>query len=264
MARPIFPFLLLASILLVAGCINQAPQQTTEMLAREPLFEVSSQDVNYFDGTTGFLARPAAAGRFPGVVLIHEWWGLNDNIKEMARQLAGQGYIALAVDLFHGEVATIPDKARQQVSSLDQEEALKNLRAAVNYLRTVQNADKVASLGWCFGGGQSLQLSLADGLDATIIYYGHTLADENELRNVDAPVLGIFGEADTSIPVGDVREFDASLDRLGIENEIYIYPGVGHAFANPTGPNYAPAETADAWEKTLDFLARNLKTGIEQ
>jgi carboxymethylenebutenolidase len=255
--------LLIITIALVAGCVGQQPgERVADMVAREPLYAVSEQGVSYFDGVNGFLARPLPSGAYPGVVLIHEWWGLNDNIKDMARELAGQGYVALAVDLFDGKVATTSDQARQLVSSLDQAKALDNMKAAVAYLRQ-QGTAKVASLGWCFGGGQSLQLSLADGLDATIIYYGHTLADEAELRSVDGPVLGIFGEADASIPVSSVREFDAALDRLGIQNEIYIYPGVGHAFANPTGANYAPAETKDAWEKTLAFLERNLRRSTE-
>ena len=118
---------------------------------------------------------------------------------------------------------------------------------------------RAESLGWCFGGGQSLQLAVNEPLDATVIYYGNLVTDEKQLLKIGWPVLGIFGDKDTSIPVSSVNEFDASLDKLKITNEIYIYPGVGHAFANPSGMNYAPEQTRDAWEKTLAFLDKNLK-----
>jgi len=237
------------------------------MLERDSQYEVSTSDVQYHADTSGFFARPADDGAYPGVVMIHEWWGLNDNIKDMARQLAGEGYIVLAVDLF-GSVAQTPEEARAQTNSLDQAEAIGNMNAAISYMRE-RGATSLASLGWCFGGGQSLQFALARGtsanntpplaLDATVIYYGSLVTDEARLTNVEWPVLGIFGEEDSSIPVDTVRMFDTTLDALGTPNEIYIYPDVGHAFANPSGTNYAPKETVDAWEKTLAFLNTHLK-----
>jgi carboxymethylenebutenolidase len=143
---------------------------------------------------------------------------------------------------------------------LDQEKALENLKFAASYLREY-GANEVASLGWCFGGGQSLQLSLSgENLDATVIYYGNLITDESELSGINWPVLGIFGDQDTSIPVDDVKAFESALNNQDIENEIYVYPGVGHAFANPTGANYAPSETKDAWEKTISFLEKHLKS----
>jgi carboxymethylenebutenolidase len=206
----------------------------------------------------GFYARPSAEGVFPGVVMIHEWWGLNENIKETAKQLAGQGYQVLAVDLF-GSVATTADEARALVANLDQAKAVENLRAATAYLRG-QGSAKIASLGWCFGGAQSVELSVSgEPLDATIVYYGRLINDTERLKNIAWPVLGIFGETDQSIPPSAVNEFQAALTTLGIENDITIYPGVGHAFANPSGDNYAPEETKDAWAKVLAFLEANLK-----
>ncbi len=221
---------------------------------------VVSENVEYYGGFRGYLSRPKAEGVYPGVVMIHEWWGLNDNIRQMADNLASQGYIVLAVDLY-GEVTNDSSRARELSSNVRQnpEQAMDNLNGAVEYLKE-QNADGMASLGWCFGGGQSLSISLRnEDIDATVIYYGNLVTDEENLSSLDSPVLGIFGSEDSSIPVDSVELFDSSLDSLGIENEIYIYPGVGHAFANPSGMNYAPDETKDAWDKTLRFLEKHMK-----
>ena len=229
-------------------------------LGIEAKYDVITEKINYFENVNGFLAKPSQPGSYSGIIMIHEWWGLNDNIMEMAKQLAAQGYIVLAVDLYDGQVATTPDKARELVTSLNQEKAINNMKAAKNYLKENQNADKIASLGWCFGGGQSLQITLnSDDIDATVIYYGNLVTNESELSKIENPVLGIFGSEDTSIPVATINEFDSALDKLNIENEVYIYDGVGHAFANPSGMNYAPKETNDAWIKTVSFLEKNLK-----
>jgi carboxymethylenebutenolidase len=236
---------------------DNGDMKNSEMLAGEGM-SVISEEINYFEDIEGFYAHPETSGTYPGVVMIHEWWGLNDNIKDMARQLAKEDYYVLAVDLF-GKVATTPDEARAQIESLDQIKALENLKSATNFLKE-KGAPKVASLGWCFGGGQSLQLSVSgEDLSATVIYYGQLVTDKEKLGQIKWPVLGIFGEEDTSIPVTQVDAFRDSLTSLGIENSINKYPGVGHAFANPSGANYAPEETKDAWVKTLAFLKENLK-----
>ncbi|HEY4497061.1 MAG TPA: dienelactone hydrolase family protein [Candidatus Paceibacterota bacterium] len=229
-----------------------------DMLSGNGSLRIKSEEINYFKNINGFLARPESDGPYPGIVMIHEWWGLNENIKDMAQELAKEGYAVLAVDLF-GKVATTSDEARTQVSSLNQDLALSNLRAATAYLRN-EGVEKIASLGWCFGGGQSLQLSLSgEELSATVIYYGQLTSDEKQLSMIHWPVLGIFGEEDQSIKVETVNDFENTLNGLGKTNDIYIYPAVGHAFANPSGTNYAPEETKDAWAKTLTFLAANLK-----
>ena len=220
-------------------------------------FDVVAADVRYFEDFSGTYAHPSVEGDYPGVVMIHEWWGLNQNIKDMASTLASQGYHVLAVDL-HGTVATTPEQARALTGSLDQQKALANMNAALAFLKS-KGATKTASLGWCFGGGQSLQLALNEPLDATVIYYGRLETNETMLSAITWPVLGIFGATDQSIPVATVNEFDAALTALGREHEINIYPGVGHAFANPSGANYAPNETKDAWDKTLAFLDKHLK-----
>jgi len=237
---------------------------------------LQNQSINYFDGSSGYLVyadttnTTSTSGqqqqqqqKLPAVVMIHEWWGLNDNIKDMANELASEGYVVLAADLYNGEVATTPDKAMQLVSSVREnpEQAISNLQSAVQYLASLPNVNssRIASLGWCFGGGQSLQLALnseQNPLAATVIYYGNLVNDTNELSKINWPVLGIFGDQDQSIPVESVNAFEQALNETGVTNEIYIYPGVGHAFANPSGDNYAPAETVDAWEKTLAFLKK--------
>ncbi|RJQ14357.1 dienelactone hydrolase family protein [Candidatus Parcubacteria bacterium] len=233
--------------------------KNVDMLSNGDEASVLSDEVSYFGGIKGYFVKPKESGNYPGVVMIHEWWGLNENIKQMARQLASEGYNVLAVDLHKGKVAATAEEARALVSSLDQQEALRNLRAAVSFLRN-QDSTKIASLGWCFGGGQSLQLALSgEDLDATVIYYGQLISDKTRLSNIKWPVLGIFGDKDSSIPVSSVYDFRDALTFLSIPNEVHIYPGVGHAFANPSGANYAPQETTDAWTKTLTFLAENLK-----
>lgn len=256
-------FLIVLVLLILGGYyflqVKQAPAPRDTM----SVMEVRGEGANYFENVQGFYAEPEAppAGRgdYPGVVMIHEWWGLNDHIRAQAKELAGEGYRVLAVDLF-GSVATTSDAARAQVGSLDQAKALENLKAAEKYLRE-RGSQKIASLGWCFGGGQSLQLATAAGetLDATIVYYGNLPTDERKLRNIRWPVLGIFGETDQSISTTSVAKFGETLTRLGIPNSIHVYPGVGHAFANPSNAGFAPAETADAWAQTLAFLEKNLK-----
>ncbi len=265
MKRGLFIGILL-SLFLVSG-INGCPEYKGQvpnsvMLEGYGGQEVVAEEVNYFENAKGYLARPSAEGEYPGVIMIHEWWGLNDNIKDTARQLASNGYTVLAVDLYNGQVAEDSGRARELSGEVraNPGKAVENMMAAADYLRENHNADKMASLGWCFGGGQSLQLALSgEDLDATVIYYGSLTSNETELSKLNWPVLGVFGEEDTSIPVSSVKEFGSALDKIGVANEIYIYPGVGHAFANPTGMNYAAEETKDAWEKTLAFLNKSLK-----
>lgn len=235
-----------------------------------PAAPIKSQTVRYatVNGreVNGYLAYPAAAeGGLPAVLVFHEWWGLNDNIKAMADQLAGQGYVALAADLYGGRVASQPEAARALM-----EEALKdrdamgqNLRQAHAYLKEQIKATRIGTIGWCFGGGVSLSAALLipDQIDATVIYYGHVGGDANELKPLKAPVLGLFGGADTGIPVESVHAFETALKGLGKSAEIHIYDGAGHAFANPSGGNYKADAAADAWQRSLAFLAEHLKGG---
>lgn len=220
---------------------------------------IITEEVAYFQEARGYFVRPEAAGQYPGVVMIHENRGLRPEIRSMAEQLAREGYLVLAVDLL-GDVVETQEEARALTADFNQATGIANMRAAAAYLRQ-NGAEKIASLGWCFGGRQSLELALSgEELDATVIYYGSGMATSTaRLAPLKWPVLGIFGDQDQAIPVQTVDQFRTSLDTLEVENEIYIYPGVGHAFANPSGPNYAPEATADAWAKTLAFLDQHLK-----
>jgi dienelactone hydrolase len=169
--------------------------------------------VNYYGNATGYLVRPANGTNLPAVVMIHEWWGLNQNIKNMAEQLANEGYVVLAADLYSGEVATESSRASQLAGSVrnNPDEAISNLNAAVEYVSSLQNVNslRVAALGWCFGGGQSMQLALTTErpLAATVIYYGTLVSDQTKLADITWPVLGIFGSADQSITVDKVNQF---------------------------------------------------------
>lgn len=247
---------------LAAGCAEReatAPSQRNVDQADGGAFAVRAEELAFHDGAApGFLAQPAPAGDYPGVVMVHEWWGLNDEIREMAKRLASHGYHVLAVDLF-GAVATTPEEARAQVAALDQAEATATMRAAADALRE-RGATGIASLGWCFGGGQSLQLALSgEPLTATVIFYGRLDTDPANLSAIDWPVLGIFGAEDQSIPVAQVDAFEDALDQAGVPNEIHVYNGVGHAFANPSGDAYAPGPAQNAWDKTLAFLAAHAR-----
>jgi carboxymethylenebutenolidase len=222
---------------------------------------IATSSVNYFDDATGYLATPTSTQRAPGVVMVHEWWGLNEHIKNQADELAAEGYRVLAVDLYDGAVATSASRAQQFSSSIDQERARSNMQAAVAYLRG-EGAPRIAGLGWCFGGGQALSLAMTDTeLAGHVIYYGSSMATSTDaLASVQAPVLGIFGADDQVVPTTTVAQFERSLNELGIENEIHMYEGVGHAFANPSNDGYAPEKAADAWQKTLRFLEQRLQT----
>ena len=269
----IYHILLVLLLILPVGCVQEpehiaeqaAPNQVknVDVLKNGDTSGITAEDINYFGNAKGFLAKPKKDGIYPAVVMIHEWWGLNDNIKEMARSLAAEGYVVLAVDLFDGKVGKDAAEARELTTNVrnNMAGAISNMKSAVQFLKNQNNVDKnkIASMGWCFGGQMSLQLALSEKLAATVIYYGSLETNATKLAVIKWPVLGIFGEKDTSISVESVKKFEAALNQLGIENEIQVYPNVGHAFANPSGMNYAPNETKDAWKKTIEFLDRNLK-----
>lgn len=228
----------------------------------------TKKSVNYFDSSSGYLAYPSSVNlankKIPGIIMIHENRGLNAYIKDMANTLARQGYVVLAVDLFKGQMATNNDQARLLSTSVRNNpgESIANLQSAVRYVSSLPFVDssKIASIGWCFGGGQSLQLALNSQnhpLVATILYYGTPLiTDAQQLSKIKWPILGIFGDKDQANPLPLINKFKVALDANKINNDILIYRGLGHAFANPSNQNYAPKETADAWQKTLSFLKK--------
>lgn len=223
-------------------------------------YSTESEMIIYHGDTSGYLAKPIQSGNYPGVIMVHEWWGLNDNIKEMADKLASHGYVVLAVDLYDGKVATTSDHARQLISEYNLDRGIENMNSATLLLNDEYSTNKIGSVGWCFGGGQSLNLAIAnDDMDATVIYYGSLVTDTETLSTIQWPVLGIFAGLDKGIPVDTVTEFESSLNELNIENSIYVYDDVDHAFANPSGERYAPDESKDAWNQTISFFDSNLK-----
>jgi carboxymethylenebutenolidase len=198
----------------------------------------------------------------PAVIVVHDWWGLNETVQAMADRLAAEGYIVLAVDLFGGKIATSTTEAREQTLEVveDLERAEENIRQAYQFVDTVAEAPTVGSLGWGFGGGWALNTALLfpDDLDATVIYYGQVTSDDEELRPLDAPILGFFGAEDRAVPVDSVKAFEDALARLRKNHAMNIYPGVKDAFADPTARTYDADAAEDAWVKTLEFLGENL------
>lgn len=199
----------------------------------------------------------------PGLIVIHEWWGLNEGVRAMADRIAAEGYVVLAVDLFKGQSAVSPADARQLMVEVVENPALaeENIRQAYDFLASTAQAPTIGSLGWCFGGGWSLNTALLfpDQLDAAVIYYGQVTDNEERLAPLDVPILGLFGEEDRGIPVESVRNFEQALENLEKDYEIEIYPGAKHAFANPSGNNYNADVADDAWQKTIAFLDQHLR-----
>jgi carboxymethylenebutenolidase len=215
------------------------------------------------EAVQGVLYAPQGKGPFPALVVIHEWWGLNDWVKEQASKLADQGYVTLAVDLYRGKVATTPEMAHEIMRGVPEDRAARDLHAAVVFLQSQPNVkkDRLGSIGWCMGGGYSLDVALQEPtLRAAVINYGHLATDKQQLAKINASILGLFGGKDQGIPAEDVKKFEADLKSLGKNAQTVIYPDAGHAFENPNNKNgYRPADAADAWQRTIDFLAHNLK-----
>jgi len=213
------------------------------------------------DGTTASadIALPASMEKAPTVLLIHEWWGLNDQIRAVANELAEQGYIALAVDLYDGQYGGTPQEAMSLMRALDPQRATDTLVAWVDWLRNHERSSgKVATLGWCFGGGWSLNASIATPVDATVIYYGNVEKSPAELDSLNSPVLGHFGTLDKNINEEMVAGFEASLKSAGKSDYTLNWYEADHAFANPSSARYDEADAALAWERTSAFLKANL------
>jgi carboxymethylenebutenolidase len=210
------------------------------------------------DSVTASIAMPETTPA-PALILIHEWWGLNDQIKSVAADFAGQGYVALAVDLYGGEVATTPQRARQLSSTVDGERATQTLTTWAEWLRNHQaTTGRLGTIGWCFGGGWSLNASIATPVDATVIYYGRVNKSPEEVANLDGPVLGHFGTQDDFINEDMVSTFTESMNEAAKSYTIHWYDA-DHAFANPTGGAYDRGDAELARQRTLLFFDRHLR-----
>ena len=208
----------------------------------------------------GYLAAPGA-GKGPGVVVIQEWWGLVPQIKGVCDRLAGESFVSLAPDLFHGKTTQSPDEAGKMMMALRVDEAEKELRGAIQHLiaHPAVQPKKVGTIGFCMGGALSLfAASKNPEVAACVVFYGGHPNVKPDLPNLRAPVLGIYAAKDSFVSTDVVQKLDADLTRLGKRHDFHTYPGVDHAFANETGKNYDAAAASDAWRRAVEFLRKEL------
>jgi carboxymethylenebutenolidase len=225
-----------------------------------------TETVSYKSGdetVNGFLALPDGGGKHPAIVVIHEWWGLNDQVKEGAQKLAAQGYVALAVDLYRGKVATTPDEAHELMRGVPDDRGIRDLEAAFAYLATRPDVKpgKIGSVGWCMGGGWSIKLAMSEPkLAACAVNYGSLPTEAASIAKIKAPVLGNFGADDRGITPDSVHAFDAAMKAAGKPVDVKIYDGAGHAFENPNNKDgYRPQAAADAWARMDAFFKKTLQ-----
>lgn len=243
------------------GTVSEEQFKAMHELKADAAPALHGQMVNLAGGKA-YLSLPAnAKAPLPAVIVVHEWWGLNDHIKHWADRLAADGYAALAVDVYGGKIATTPEQAMEYMQAVEQPRATATMLAANAFLAKDPRiqATKRGSIGWCFGGGQSLQLALAaTDLSACVMYYGRPVTDPAELKSLKAPLLAVFGNQDQAFPPALVDEFDKALTAAGVKHEILRYDAV-HAFANPSNPKYDLKSASDAWTHVQAFFAENLK-----
>lgn len=240
------------------------------LLSSSQLMAQSGQEVSIPSGTDtvrALLYQPTgkfahASGKHPGLIVVHEWWGLNDWVKQQAQQFADAGYVALAVDLYRGRVATDSETAHELMRGLPQDRAIRSLTAAAAWLSQQSDVDphRVGAIGWCMGGGYAVQLAVADpALNTLIINYGALPTDPAALEQIHAAVLGNFGGLDQGITPEDVHAFAAAMQSLGRPVDVKVYPDAGHAFENPSNKTgYRAADTEDAQARYVKFLADHL------
>ena len=208
---------------------------------------------------SGYLSRPSAAPR-AGMIVIQEWWGLNDDIKEIADRYAAEGYLALAPDMYHGQVASEPDEAMKLAMALERDRAATEIDAAIGWLKASQGVAKVGCVGFCMGGGLTLATALrpSSGVDAAHVYYGGGMPEGAALSQIRVPVMGSYGGEDASLPAERVDELREALTSSGVENDIKLYEGAGHSFFNQ-GHAHHPAAAADSWERSKAWFGRHLQ-----
>jgi carboxymethylenebutenolidase len=225
------------------------------------------ETVSYKSGdesVSSFLVTPEGKGPFPGVIVIQEWWGLNAWVKDQARALAKEGYVALAVDLYRGKVADKQEEAHQLMMGAPPDRIARDLKAAYAWLQARADVKKsrIGSIGWCMGGRFSLDLATKEpGLAAAVAYYGAPPTEPASIAAIKAPVLGNYGGDDKGPSPEQVKAFEAAMKKAGKSIDVKIYEGAGHAFANVNNPwgGYREAAAKDAWTRTTAFLAKYLK-----
>jgi carboxymethylenebutenolidase len=230
--------------------------------------KVNSKTISYKSGdetVSGIIFTPASAGKtkLPAIVVIQEWWGLNDWVKQQAEELAAKGYETLAVDLYRGKVAKTRDEAHELMSGLPPQRAMRDLQGAVAYLKSQPNVDanKIGAIGWCMGGGYAAELAVAEPtLAADVVNYGQLPESAADTNAIKAKMLGNFGGKDQGIPAEAIHKFEEQMKANGNPVDFKIYPDAGHGFQNPVnGKGYNPQATADAKKRISDFFAATLK-----
>jgi carboxymethylenebutenolidase len=226
----------------------------------------NTQTVSYKSGdetVSGYLALPEGGGKHPAIIAIHEWWGLNDWVKEQAQHFAAEGYVVLAVDLYRGKVGTTPDEAHILMRGLPDDRGLRDLEAAFAYLsaRPDVEVNKIGAIGWCMGGSWSIKLAEDQPkLAAFVVNYGALPTDPDTIAKIKAPMLGNFGADDKGITPESVHAFEAAMKAAGKSADIKIYEGAGHAFQNPNNKEgYRKEATEDADKRITAFFRKNLQ-----
>ncbi|HMJ53903.1 MAG TPA: dienelactone hydrolase family protein [Polyangiaceae bacterium] len=245
------------------GSSPAVPSSPAALASASPPSSPSGSAVDLEGGGRGYLVVPEGKGKHPAVVVIQEWWGLTDWIRENTARFAKQGYVALAVDLYRGRVASDPGEAHELMRGLPEDRALADLKAGVTFLtaRSDVDAEHIGSVGWCMGGGYSLALATAEPrLRAAVINYGRLVTAPDKIEAVHGALLGNFAGADRGIPVDDVRTFESKLKAAHKDADIKVFDGKAHGFMNPNNKDgYDPAAATDAWSRIDAFFTRTLK-----
>ena len=220
-------------------------------------------DFPFAEGNSrGYLSAPKS-GSGPGVIVIQEWWGLVDHIKDVCDRFAAEGFVALAPDLYHGKTTKSPDEAGKLMMALRIDQAEQDLSAAIEYLATLDSttSEKVGVVGFCMGGALSLYTATKNPhVGACVVFYGGHPNVKPDLPNLHAPVLGLYAARDGFVTPDSVHQLENKLKELGKQIEAHIYPGTDHAFFNDMRPEVYNAEAAaDAWRRTVEFLRKHLQ-----
>jgi carboxymethylenebutenolidase len=258
--KPTMKTCLAICAILIASTARAAPTTASSTATAQP---VSVSYLSDKQSIQALLYLPSGGGKHPAVIVIHEWWGLVDWIKQQASDYAAQGYVVLAVDLYRGQTAADPDTAHELMRGLPQDRGVRDLTAAFTYLqsRPDVNRSRIAAVGWCMGGGYAAQLAIAEPtLRSVAINYGSLPTDPASIGRIHAQVLGNFGGLDKGITAADVETFAAAVKSNGIPVNVKVYPNSGHAFENPANKTgYRPEDAADATHRISSFLASTLK-----
>jgi len=212
--------------------------------------------------TNGYLAIPKGTGKYPGVLVIQEIWGLVENIKDISRRLAREGYVALAVDLYDGKTVANLEDGRGIREKISEDMMLKDINAGFEYLKRLPNVkqDRIGSVGYCMGGGLSLKLACVNKeLAAAVVFYGRNPSPIDLVKNIDCPILGNYAGEDKGITEADVNLLRDTLKKYGKTYDVKIYPGAPHGFFNDTREGYRPEAAKDAWQRVLNFYGKYLR-----